>query len=121
MPNHKYVAISAGGNNAICINYIAITWPDGDSAFISGDTGRACNRDWYYSRTVVGDATNNYIPSCMWIDGDHSGGHHYQGFHFHIPDFLKLKRDRRNTRLGPISCAEPHRRMQDLEVGESWA
>lgn len=84
----KYLAISAGGNDAICIAYIAVTSPDGDVAAWYGDVAENCSVDWYYARTVVGTAGEDpYAPAYVWIDGDHSNGLHYQGLGIHLPNF----------------------------------
>jgi hypothetical protein len=48
----EYLAISAAGDDAICINYVTITWPDGTSWGFLGDVGTMCGARWYYSDTV---------------------------------------------------------------------
>ena len=41
--------------NELCIAYIGQTWADGAHRGWTGDMGKACNRDWYYSNIIVGD------------------------------------------------------------------
>ena len=57
----KYLAISAGGNDALCIAYIAVTSQDGDVTAWHGDVAKNCSVDWHYSRTVVGTASKVHM------------------------------------------------------------
>ena len=41
--------------NELCIAYIGQTWADGSHRGWTGDMGRGCDRDWYYSNIIVGD------------------------------------------------------------------
>ena len=60
-----YTLFSAN-DDAICIAYASITWPDGDQYAWVGDWGRQCGATWYYSnRYISGTSTK---PDCMWID-----------------------------------------------------
>jgi hypothetical protein len=43
----EYMTLSAGGNDAVCIAYLTITWPDGSQFFWRGDVGFKCGADWY--------------------------------------------------------------------------
>ena len=42
-------------SNELCIAYLGQTWADGSHRGWTGDMGKACNRDWYYSNVIVGD------------------------------------------------------------------
>jgi hypothetical protein len=81
----QYVSISKGGNDALCVAYISLTWPDGSNKAWYGDVGSECGGHWYNSQTIVGDT--NYQPRCTWIDGDGSNGITTQGMGIHITDF----------------------------------
>ncbi|KAH6611650.1 hypothetical protein C7974DRAFT_419110 [Boeremia exigua] len=71
----QYILVSKGGNDALCISYIAVTWPDGQRK----------RGHWYNSQTIIGDT--NYQPKCVWIDGDASNGIATQGLGIHVTDF----------------------------------
>ncbi|KAL1626478.1 hypothetical protein SLS56_006789 [Neofusicoccum ribis] len=81
----QYISVSKGGNDALCISYISVTWPDGQQKAWYGDVGYQCGGFWYNSQTIVGD--DNYQPKCIWIDGDSSNGITTQGMGIHITDF----------------------------------
>ncbi|MCJ1366312.1 hypothetical protein MMC16_005440 [Acarospora aff. strigata] len=81
----EYISISNGGNDGLCVAYIALTQPDGTRKAWFGDVGKACGADWYHSQLKTGE--DDYQPACIWIDRDHSYGLRYQGFGFHINDF----------------------------------
>ena len=82
----SYIAVSAGGNDAICISSISVAWPDGSDALVwLGDLGRACVSDW--SPSVSRTGSGGEQSSCVWIDGDYSNGLKYQGLGLHMTDF----------------------------------
>ena len=68
----EYISVSKGGNDALCIAYLALTQPDGTKKAWYGDVGKACGANWYHSLLKTGD--DDYQPSCIWIDGDKSNG-----------------------------------------------
>jgi hypothetical protein len=82
----QYISVSKGGNDALCISYIAVTWPDGQQKAWYGDVGYQCGGFWYNSQTIIGE--DNYQPKCIWIDGDSSNGITTQGMGIHITDFV---------------------------------
>jgi hypothetical protein len=103
----EYVAISAGGNDAVCINFITVQWPDGRYWGWLGDVGQMCGGIWYHSDTTVANfqsnsqnpqANNNATSSCTWVDGDASNGLKFQGFGMHIIDFSSDKSSQYNKR-----------------------
>ena len=81
----EYLSIANGGDDALCIAYIAITQPDGDKKAWYGDIAKSCGADWYHSQLKTGD--DDYQPACIWIDRDRSNGLRFQGFGMHIIDF----------------------------------
>ncbi|RDL36634.1 Uncharacterized protein BP5553_05986 [Venustampulla echinocandica] len=85
----QYISVSKGGNDALCISYISVTWPDGQQKAWYGDVGYQCGGYWYNSQTIIGD--DNYQPKCVWIDGDDSNGITTQGMGIHITDFTATK------------------------------
>lgn len=84
----EYVAITNGGDDAICVAYVSVTSPAGDTSVFFGDTGYLCGADWYPSQLLVG--TQNAMPKCIWIDRNGSNGLRFQGFGVHIPDFTNF-------------------------------
>ncbi|KAF6229672.1 hypothetical protein HO173_011318 [Letharia columbiana] len=76
--------------NELCIAYIAQTWADGTHRGWTGDMGRGCDRDWYYSNIIVGD---DHKPTCTWIDHDHSHGITTAALQIHMQDFTNLTSD----------------------------
>ena len=81
----EYISVTNGGDDALCIAYIALTQPDGTKKAWYGDVGKTCGADWYHSQLKTGD--DDYQPSCIWIDQNGSNGLRYQGFGLHIDDF----------------------------------
>jgi hypothetical protein len=94
------VAVAASGNDAVCINFISMTWPGGEQFGFLGDIGTMCGADWYYSDVLTAnyDSTSTETPvllnrtsNCVWIDGDGSNGLRFQGFGYHATDFSSSK------------------------------
>jgi hypothetical protein len=83
----EYMALSAGGDDAICLSYITMTWPDSTRYFWSGDIGFKCGADWYPSNLEITSNNGGNRPKCTWIDGNHSNGLRYQGMSIHMSDF----------------------------------
>lgn len=81
----EYLSIVNGGDDALCIAYLALTQPDGTKKAWYGDVGKACGADWYHSQLKTGD--DDYQPACIWIDHNHSNDLRFQGFGMHINDF----------------------------------
>ncbi|KAG9232657.1 hypothetical protein BJ875DRAFT_485887 [Amylocarpus encephaloides] len=85
-----YLAISAGGNDAICISFIQMVRPDLQVFGWTGDIGKACGAPWYPSNREVN--TNHTKPACVWIDGDGRSGSgpngiNFKGIGLHMTDF----------------------------------
>ena len=89
----SYVSIINGGDDAICVAWVTVTFPDGAQASWSGDTAFQCNADFFESSRQMGttgpDGTGApFTPHCVWIDRNHSNGLRYQGLAFHMRDFF---------------------------------
>lgn len=106
----EYISISKGGNDALCIAYLTVTWPDNSKYIWSADVGFSCGANWYASQTTFGAANDGYKPRCMWIDGDNSNGITTQGFGLHITDFVATKeRATAFAQDNDIMCKSPPR------------
>ncbi|KAI3322529.1 hypothetical protein HD806DRAFT_500324 [Xylariaceae sp. AK1471] len=77
-----YTLFSAN-NDAICIAYAAITWPNGDKYGWIGDWGKQCGGSWYYSNVYI--SQSGVKPNCLWVDGDNNQPQ--TGFQVHWPEF----------------------------------
>ncbi|KAL8927833.1 MAG: hypothetical protein Q9172_001206 [Xanthocarpia lactea] len=109
----EYISVANGGDDALCIAYIAITQPDGTKKAWYGDIAKACGADWYHSLLKTGD--DDYQPSCIWIDRDRSNGLRFQGLGLHFNDFAAT--EERATQLNEnrdLMCnAAPRFRMYE--------
>lgn len=86
----QYISISNGGNDAICIAGLAVTFPDGGKAAFSTNIAAECDAAWHVSGTpVLGQLATGEIanPRCIWLDRDGSYGLPHQGMGLHIPSF----------------------------------
>ena len=81
----EYISVTNGGDDALCIAYLALTQPDGTKKAWYGDVGKTCGADWYHSLLKTGD--DDHQPSCIWIDKNRSNGLRFQGLGLHINDF----------------------------------
>ena len=104
----EYISLVNGGDDAICIAYIALTQPDGTKKAWYGDIGKTCGADWYHSVSKTGD--DDYRPNCIWIDRNHSNKLRFQGFGLHINDFAATKeRAAQYSENKDLMCAAPPR------------
>ncbi|KAH7312609.1 hypothetical protein B0I35DRAFT_437399 [Stachybotrys elegans] len=84
-------AVVAGNNNAVCIAYMSITWPDGEKYSWTGDWAELCEpyleerAPWYNSNVLIGGTKHK--PRCMWVDKD--GNQPTTGFQVHFPEFVE--------------------------------
>ena len=92
----EYISVSQGGDNAVCIAYISMAWPDGGQRAWYGDVAKSCGQgnalggiSCYYSNTIAGD--NDYKPACVWVDGDGTNGINHKGMGIHITDFTATR------------------------------
>lgn len=81
-----YLMLSMMENDAICVAYVSLTWPDGVNYMFFGDVGFQCGIPWYHSDLIV-DASG-YKPRCIWFDKDRSNGLPFRGMGIHITDFF---------------------------------
>ncbi|KAI1908097.1 hypothetical protein LOZ61_005773 [Ophidiomyces ophidiicola] len=110
----QYVAVTNGGNDAICIAFMVVKWLEDNFAWI-GDAGKECNADWYYSETIIRNSPTgqSFKPVCIWIDRDRSLGLRFQGFGMHIIDFdvREIGRQRQYTKYPETMCSRPRFHM----------
>ncbi|CAM1502184.1 Fc.00g041680.m01.CDS01 [Cosmosporella sp. VM-42] len=78
-------ALFSANDDAICIAYVSITWPNGDQYGWVADWGEQCGATWYYSNVYV--QSGGRKPNCMWIDKD--GDQPQTGFQVHFPEFVQ--------------------------------
>lgn len=69
-------------DDAICIAYLSIVWPDEQKFGWTGDWAQQCGLSWYYSNVVV----DGKKPACMWIDANHDQP--ITAFQLHFADFV---------------------------------
>lgn len=89
-PQAQYIAISNGGDDAICIAYVRVIWTKEEKFGWTGDVGEVCHSDWYHSETIIrdgGEGGRQHKPKCVWLDRDRSFNHRHQGLSIHIIDF----------------------------------
>ncbi|KAI1774803.1 hypothetical protein F4818DRAFT_418994 [Hypoxylon cercidicola] len=78
-------ALFSANNDAICIAYTSITWPNDDKYTWVGNWGHQCGGSWYYSNVYI--SGSNEKPDCLWIDGNNDQPQ--SGFQVHWPDFVQ--------------------------------
>ncbi|CCF43021.1 hypothetical protein CH063_12843 [Colletotrichum higginsianum] len=84
----SYIMLSNHDEDAICISSITVSNGGATSTFY-GDTGRICGQSWYYSDRELGET--NFKTSCVWLDGDHTGGINAKAMSFHLNDLAPTK------------------------------
>jgi hypothetical protein len=78
-PEAWQLTITAGGSNAVCVQYVELGWQGTLTSGFDGTWGRDCNQDWYYSQSTWGviDGTP-YRPDCFWFDSGSGAKHPLQ-------------------------------------------
>ncbi|KAI9785425.1 MAG: hypothetical protein M1816_000440 [Peltula sp. TS41687] len=69
--------------DAICLAYMTMVWPDEQKFGWMGDWGKECGATWYYSNIVL---SGQVKPTCMWIDRNHDQP--VTAFQVHFPEFV---------------------------------
>lgn len=86
-------AVISGNNDAVCIAYMTITWPDGSKYAWTGDWAQLCedwiDAPWHYSHIYINN--QDLTTRCMWVDKD--GDQPTTGFQVHFPDFYRENAD----------------------------
>ncbi|KAI4859909.1 hypothetical protein F4820DRAFT_462101 [Hypoxylon rubiginosum] len=82
-------ALFSANNDAICVAYTSITWPNGDKYTWVGNWGHQCGGSWYYSNVYI--SGSNEKPDCLWIDGNNDQPQ--SGFQVHWPEFVQKDGD----------------------------
>ncbi|KAL5000912.1 hypothetical protein BDV10DRAFT_192434 [Aspergillus recurvatus] len=65
----EYMSVVAGGDNALCIAYLALTPPNSEYWALYGDVPKSCGAAWYHSNLAIQLSGQTYKPSCFWIGG----------------------------------------------------
>lgn len=86
-----YVQI-INSEDAICIAYIAQTWPDGQKRGWTGDMGRVCGQSWAWSDITVSPGPNAPPLACTWLDWNHDNIRS-AGMQIHMQDFANTTAD----------------------------
>ncbi|MCJ1484650.1 hypothetical protein MMC06_004823 [Schaereria dolodes] len=83
----EYIFIMMNDDDALCINYVAVTGPDNNQMAWYGDVGYSCGGDWYHSQYKIGQ--NDYMPKCVWLSIRPTTANklRHQGMGIHITDF----------------------------------
>lgn len=76
----------SGNDDAVCLAWAAVTWPENSAYVWTGDWARACRRHWYYSNAYLQGTDRK--PACQWIDLD--GNTPETGFSVHWPSFTMV-------------------------------
>ncbi|KAI0015966.1 hypothetical protein F4780DRAFT_31477 [Xylariomycetidae sp. FL0641] len=76
-------ALFSANDDAICVAFTSITWPDDNKYSWIGDWGRQCGGSWYYSNLYI--QGTDHKPDCLWIDAN--GDQPQTGFQVHWPEF----------------------------------
>ncbi|KAI7199682.1 hypothetical protein KC324_g3129, partial [Hortaea werneckii] len=79
-----------GNNDAICINWLTVSWPGNDDWVFSGGLAERCNiAPWYPSDNLLGydQDQNPHRPDCFW-DGDGSIGGDRTAVSVYLPNFM---------------------------------
>lgn len=116
----QYIAVTNGGNDAICIAAVGVTFPTGQQTAFMTNIGVNCNADWYPSLPVI--PASNLRSSCIWIDRDGSNGLRFQGFGVHLTDFVDSDALSKQYQLNNASMCQsgPRFRMyEQLKTEES--
>lgn len=91
----EYVGIS-NNNDATCIAWITIEQFDGTRGGAwTGDVGASCGQSYHYSDEAAGklknpdgsDSTEDYLPQCTWLDGDHTNDIEAAALKFNVDAF----------------------------------
>lgn len=74
----EYIGVSVA-NDAVCVAWVTVSQFDKTNGGAwTGDIGYECGQSWYASGEMAGylneEETEEYIPRCTWLDGDHTDG-----------------------------------------------
>jgi len=65
-PEAWQLTITAGGSNAVCVQYVELGWEGTLTSGFDGTWGRDCDQDWYYSQSTCGVIDGiPYRPDCF--------------------------------------------------------
>lgn len=112
-----YIAVSNGGDDALCIAGITLTNPDTSQSSWSGDIAALCPQTgaavYQQDKQIADNPDGEHVaphPHCMWIDRDRSNGIPHQGFSLHLPDFGIMSTSNQTTAYNisnDLMCSRP--------------
>jgi hypothetical protein len=85
----EYVNI-LNSDDATCIAWITVSqYDDTRGSAWTGDVGRACGQPWYANKEFAGklEDGSDFIPACMWLDGDHTNDIPYSSMKWTVRAF----------------------------------
>ncbi|KAG6040701.1 hypothetical protein E4U41_007376 [Claviceps citrina] len=74
-----------GNDDAICMAYVTVTFPEDTKYAWTGNWARACHRPWYYSDIYVQSDAGADKVMCAWLDAN--GDSKTTGIQVHWPEF----------------------------------
>ena len=105
-----YIAVTNGGDDAICVAAVGVTFPNGQQSAFLTNLAVGCGADWYPSLPVLPESNVN--ASCIWIDRDGSNGLRFQGFGVHLTDFVNSQALSQQYVKNPNSLCESGPRLR---------
>jgi hypothetical protein len=116
----EYIAVTNGGDDAVCVAAVGVTFPTGQQTAFMTNIGVTCGADWYPSLPVIPDS--NLQSSCIWIDRDGSNGLRFQGFGVHLTDFVNsyaLSQEYLNNTASMCKSGPRFRMYEQLKTEDS--
>ncbi|KAL4945542.1 hypothetical protein BDV06DRAFT_219230 [Aspergillus oleicola] len=117
----EYISVVAGGDNAICIAYLALTPPNKDYFAVYGDVPKMCGAPWYHSNLAVQLDGQTYKPNCFWIGGSRQDtgrptNNFPMGIGLHITDFdsNEARQTQYNKHPETLCKSKPRLHMYDM-------
>ncbi|KAL6721491.1 hypothetical protein ACLMJK_000595 [Lecanora helva] len=75
-PEAFQLTITAGGSDAVCVQFVELGWEGTITSGFDGTWGRDCGQDWYYSTSTWGQIDGiPYRPDCFWFDSGKGAKH----------------------------------------------
>jgi len=67
----QQLTLQTSGANAVCVQYVELSWQGTVTSGFDGTWGQMCGQDWYHSESTWGQTSDgkSYRPACWWMDG----------------------------------------------------